>query len=57
MKDTDGTWRIKTNNEINILIENINIITYIKAQRLGWFGHINRIQENRLFKRIYKWNQ
>jgi hypothetical protein len=31
---TDGTWRIKTNDELNNLIKNENIIKHLKAQRL-----------------------
>jgi hypothetical protein len=34
-KEIDGTWRIKSNNELNRLIGNRNIIHYIKAQRLA----------------------
>ena len=33
-KERDGIWRIKTNNELDELIRNKNIINYIKAQRL-----------------------
>jgi hypothetical protein len=39
--DRDGTWRIKTNGELNNLVRNKNIITYIKAQRLSWSGHVH----------------
>jgi hypothetical protein len=35
--DRDGTWRNKTNEEINNLIMNKNIINYIKTQKLNWF--------------------
>ena len=31
--ESDGTWRIKSNEELNRLIGNKNIINYIKAQR------------------------
>ena len=34
-KERDGTWRIKSNEELNKLIGNKNIINYIKAQRLA----------------------
>jgi hypothetical protein len=30
-KESDGTWRIKSNDELNRLIGNKNIINYIKA--------------------------
>jgi hypothetical protein len=31
-KERDGTWRIKTNDELNKLIKNRTIINYIKSQ-------------------------
>ena len=34
-KERDGTWRIKTNDELDELIRHKNIINYIKAQRLS----------------------
>ena len=33
-KERDDTWRIKTNDELDELIRNKNIINHIKAQRL-----------------------
>jgi len=30
-KESDGTWRMKSNDELNRLIGNKNIINYIKA--------------------------
>jgi hypothetical protein len=40
-KERDDTRRIKTNDELDKLIRHKNIINYIKAQRLSWFGHLN----------------
>ena len=34
------TWRIKNNEELDKLIKHENIVNYIKAQRLSWFGHV-----------------
>jgi hypothetical protein len=31
--DGNGTWKIKTHDELNNTIRNKNIINYIKAQR------------------------
>jgi hypothetical protein len=31
-EDIDGTWRITTNNELNNLVRNKNIIDYIKPK-------------------------
>jgi hypothetical protein len=50
-KERDGTWRIKTNDELDKLIRYNNIINYIKAQGLSWFGHLQRMPEERMVKK------
>ena len=37
------------------LIKHRNIINYVKAQRLSWFGHINKMPEISIVNKIYKW--
>ena len=37
------------------LIKQRNIINYVKAQRLSCFGHINRMPEISIVKKMYKW--
>jgi len=37
------------------LIKHWNIINYDKAQRMSWFGHMNRMPETSIIKRIHKW--
>ena len=37
--------RIKTNEELDKLIKHKNIVSYIKAQRLSWFGHVQRMPD------------
>ena len=54
-KERDGTWRIKTNDKLNELIKNRTIINYIKSQRLGWFGHVYRMPDGRMVKKVYEW--
>ena len=54
-KEANGIWRIETNKELDELIKHRNIINYVKAQRLSWFGHINRMPESSIIKRIHKW--
>ena len=46
----DGTWRIESNEELNRLTGNTNIINYIKTQRLAWFGHLRRMPGNSMVK-------
>jgi hypothetical protein len=54
-KEDNCIWRIKTNMELDELIKQRNIINYVKSQRLSWFGHINRMPETSVERKIYKW--
>jgi hypothetical protein len=54
-KQQNGLWRIKTNEELDKLIKHKNIIRFIKAQRLNWLGHIERMSEERVVKKINNW--
>jgi hypothetical protein len=49
-------WRIKTTEELDKLIKHRNIVNYIKAQRLSWFGQVQRMPDTRTVKKIFKWN-
>jgi len=35
--------RIKTNQEMDKLIQHKNVIYFTRAQKLGWYGHIERM--------------
>jgi hypothetical protein len=54
-REANGIWRIKTNKEFDELIKHRNTTNYVKAQRLIWFGHTNRMPESSIVKRIHKW--
>jgi hypothetical protein len=45
-------WKILTNEEIENILENENIVRFIKIHRLRWLGHVIRMGEDRLPKRI-----
>ena len=51
-RDGDGTWGIKTNDELNDLVRNKNIINYTKAQKLSWFGHVHQMTNDSMVKKI-----
>jgi hypothetical protein len=55
-KESDGTWWIKWNEELNRLNGNKNIVNYIKAQRLACFGHVHRLADNSMLKKVYEWS-
>jgi hypothetical protein len=42
-------------SNLNKLIQNRNIINYIRAQRLTWFGHIYTMPDDRLVNKLFKW--
>jgi hypothetical protein len=42
------------NNTLALLIC-VSCFCVIKAQRLSWFGHLHRMPEERMVKRVHKW--
>ena len=51
----NGSWRMKTNQEMDKLTKHENIINFARAQSLGWYGHIERMQDARMVKAIHVW--
>ena len=51
----NGSWRIKTNQELDKLIKHENTINFARTQRLGWYDHIERMQDTRMIKAIHSW--
>ena len=55
VKNEDGSWRIRMNYELNKLIENADIVRFIKSGRKAWLGHVMRMDDRRIPKRILEW--
>jgi hypothetical protein len=34
-----------------------NIVRFIKSQRLAWYGHVKRMEDNNNVRAIVKWNR
>jgi hypothetical protein len=49
-------WRILTDKEIYTIVKKPNITETIRLHRLCWFGHIQRMEENRIPKRVLYMN-
>jgi len=49
----NGSWRIKTNQELDKIMKHKNIIKFATAQRLGLYGRIERMQETRMIKAVH----
>jgi len=45
-------WRILTNNKIYACVKKPTIIETVRLNRLHWFGHVQRMEENRIPKRV-----
>jgi hypothetical protein len=49
-------WRILTSKEIYASVKKPTIIETIRLNRLHWFGHVLRMKENRIPKRVLYMN-
>jgi hypothetical protein len=54
-KESNCPCRIKINKELDKLIQQKNMIRFIKSQRLKWLGHLERMPKEREVTRTYKW--
>jgi len=43
------------NYELNEIIENADIVRFIKSRRIAWLGHMMQIDDKRTPKRILEW--
>ena len=49
-------WRILTNKEIYAMVNKPIIIETISLNRLSWFGHVQRMEENKIPKNVLYMN-
>jgi len=52
-KHENGEWKIRTNQELEEISKGENIVKWIKGQRISWLGHLVRMQEDRMPKKIF----
>jgi len=48
-----GEWKSRTNRELEEMSKGDNIVKWIKGQRISWFGHLERMEEDRMPKKIF----
>jgi hypothetical protein len=48
----EGCWCPRWNNELYWLYNDLNIVEDIRIRRLGWAGHIIRMEERRIPKKV-----
>jgi len=49
-------WRILTNKDTYAIVKNPAITETIRLNRLRWFGHVQRMEGNRIPKRVLYMN-
>jgi hypothetical protein len=52
----NGEWKSRTNRELHGVEEmskGENIVKWIKGQRISWLGHLERMEEDRMPKKIF----
>jgi hypothetical protein len=54
VQNEDASWRIRMNHELSV-VENTDIVRFIKSRRIAWLGHVIRMDEKRTAKRILEW--
>ena len=55
VQNEDGSCIIRMNYELNKLIENADIVRFIKGRRMGWLCHVMRMDDERTPKRLLEW--
>jgi hypothetical protein len=53
LKYEDGEWKIRTSREVEELSKGENIVKWIKGQRISWLGQLERMEEDRMAKKIF----
>jgi hypothetical protein len=49
-----GVWRIRYNSELCKLMGGEDTVKFIKTQRIQWLGHVERMDETAMPKRVLK---
>jgi hypothetical protein len=50
----NNVWRIRYNEELNTLLKGEDIVRFIKSQKIRWLGHVERMEDNAMPKRMLK---
>ena len=46
-------WKSQTNRELEEMSKGENTVKWIKGQRISWLGHLERMEEDRVPKKIF----
>ena len=46
-------WKSRKNRELEEMSKGENIVKWIKGKRISWLGHLERMEEDRMHKKIF----
>ena len=52
-KYENGEWKSRKNRELEEMSKGEIIVIWIKEQRISWLGHLERMEEDRMPKKIF----
>jgi len=54
LKYENWEWKSRTHRELEEMSKGENIVKCMKGQRISWLGHLDRMEEDRMPKKIFK---
>jgi len=52
-KFRNGEWKSRMNRELEEMSKGENIVKWIKGQKKSWLGHLERMEEDKMPKKIF----
>ena len=52
-KYENGEWKSRTNRELEEMSKGENVVKWIKGQGISCLGHVERMEEDRMSKKIF----
>jgi len=51
--ENGGEWKSRTNRDLEEMSKGENITKWINGQRISWLSHLERMEEDRMPKKIF----
>jgi hypothetical protein len=48
-------WRIRNTTKLDHVISGAHVVRFMKAQKIKWLGHVQKMDTSRVGKRILEW--
>ena len=52
-KYENGEWKSRTSRQLEEMSKGENMVKWITGQRISWLGHLERMEEDRMAKKIF----